>query len=63
MLTKKIRSHSVIFSDTENDARRRPFFSNGNKSVANMKKKSSDMKQSVSSGSKKNDNGRGRGRP
>jgi hypothetical protein len=38
-LTRKIRSPSVIYSDTENGVRRRPFSFNENKSAANMKKK------------------------
>jgi hypothetical protein len=38
MSTRKTRSLSVIFFDTENDARRRRFLFNENKSVANMTK-------------------------
>jgi len=63
MSTKRIRSHSVIFFDTENDARRKTFSFSDNKCAANTKKKSSDMRPSVSSGRKRNDNGRRRGEP
>jgi hypothetical protein len=63
MLTKKIRSHSVIFSDTRNDVRRRRFSFNENENAANMKKKSSDMRQNVSSGRRRNDSGRRKSEP
>jgi len=52
-----------MFFDIKNDAKRRPSSFNENKSAGNMKKKGSDMKQSVSSGGKRNDNGKRRSEP
>jgi len=49
-----------MFFDTKNDARRRPFSFNESRSAVNMKRKSGGMKLSVSSGSKRNGNGRRR---
>jgi hypothetical protein len=52
-----------MFFDTENDVRRRPFSFSENENVVNMKRRSCDMRRSVSSGSKRNNNGTRRSEP